>query len=63
MQFIKLIAIVLEKSGHDMQKLISLLLGALVHSDQQSELLQRLQCINGEEAQIVAELTQVSSFL
>jgi uncharacterized protein YbjQ (UPF0145 family) len=53
----------LEKSGNDMQKLIGLLLGAVVNSPgQHSELLQRLQDISGGEAQIVAELARVSVF-
>lgn len=47
-----------------MSKILGLLLGALVHTDQQSEVLDRLRSISSEdEAQIVAELAQVSIYL
>jgi hypothetical protein len=43
-----------------MHKLLGLLLGAVVHSDQRSELLDRLQCMSEEnEEQIIAELAKV----
>lgn len=41
-----------------MQKVFGLLLGALIHSDQRSEFLNRVQSISGGE-EIVDELAQV----
>ncbi|KAI6213507.1 hypothetical protein M3Y94_00158700 [Aphelenchoides besseyi] len=50
-----------ENSGHEMQKLLGLLLGAAVHHHNQSPELEALRCMSAEsEAAIIAQLAKIT---